>query len=408
MQTQRLTFEGATGATLSARLELPVDEHPVAFALFAHCFTCTKQYKAVVNISRALSRERIGVLRFDFTGLGESEGDFADTTFSSNVGDLVAAARYLKREYQAPSILIGHSLGGAAVLQAAHEIPECKAVVTIAAPCEPRQIMRHLKSSLAEIEERGAAEVLLAGRPFTITKKFLDDLNAQNMQKVIRTLKRALLVFHSPNDAIVGIENAARIIETAEHPKSYIELDGADHLLSREEDSRYVGAMVAAWAARYLAGGRIAVEREAPADGVMVRTARSRYHSEILARTHSLVADEPLAAGGTDTGPSPFELLMAALGACTTITLRMYADRKEWPLEEIRVSLGHRKLPPPEHTPGAEGRPREHEIAQDLELVGPLDGEQRARLLEIAHRCPVHRAVDAGLMMPMRLAEQAG
>ncbi len=404
MQTQRLTFKGATGAQLSARLELPVGEQPVAFALFAHCFTCTKQYKAVVNISRALSQERVGVLRFDFTGLGESEGDFAETTFSSNVGDLVAAARYLEREYRAPSILIGHSLGGAAVLQAAHEIPECKAVVTIAAPAEPRHVEKHLKSSIEDIENRGAAEVLLAGRPFTITKKFLDDLNAQNMAEVIRTLGRALLIFHSPSDAIVGVENAARIHETADHPKSYIELNGADHLLSREEDSHYVGAVIAAWASRYLGAGRLAVDREAREDGVIVRTAQSRYHTEILARTHSIVADEPLTAGGTDTGPSPFELLMAALGACTTITLRMYADRKQWPLEEIKVRLRHRKLPPAEHSAGAGGRPREHEIGHELELVGPLDAEQRARLLEIAHRCPVHRAVDSGVMMPMELA----
>lgn len=404
MQTQRLTFKGATGAQLSARLELPVGEQPVAFALFAHCFTCTKQYKAVVNISRALSRERVGVLRFDFTGLGESEGDFAETTFSSNVGDLVAAARYLEREYRAPSILIGHSLGGAAVLQAAHEIPECKAVVTIAAPAEPRHVKKHLKSSIEDIERRGAAEVLLAGRPFTITKKFLDDLNAQNMAEVIRTLGRALLIFHSPNDSIVGVENAARIYETADHPKSYIELNGADHLLSREEDSHYVGAVIAAWASRYLGAGRVAVDREAPEDQVIVRTAQSRYHTEILARTHSIVADEPLTAGGTDTGPSPFELLMAALGACVTITLRMYADRKDWPLEEIKVRLRHRKLPPAEQSTGAGGRPREHEIGQELELVGSLDAEQRARLLEIAHRCPVHRAVDAGVIMPMGLA----
>lgn len=404
MQTQRLTFKGATGAQLSARLELPVGEQPVAFALFAHCFTCTKQYKAVVNISRALSRERVGVLRFDFTGLGESEGDFAETTFSSNVGDLVAAARYLEREYQAPSILIGHSLGGAAVLQAAHELPECKAVVTIAAPAEPRHVKKHLKSSIEDIETRGAAEVLLAGRPFTITKKFLDDLNAQNMAEVIRTLGRALLIFHSPNDSIVGVENAVRIYETADHPKSYIELNGADHLLSREEDSHYVGAVIAAWASRYLGAGRVAVDRAAPEDQVIVRTAQSRYHTEILARTHSIVADEPLTAGGTDTGPSPFELLMAALGACTTITLRMYADRKEWPLEEVKVRLRHRKLRPAEQSAGAGGRPREHEIGQELELVGSLDAEQRARLLEIAHRCPVHRAVDSGVMMPMELA----
>ncbi len=404
MQTQRLTFKGATGARLSARLELPVGEQPIAFALFAHCFTCTKQYKAVVNISRALSRERVGVLRFDFTGLGESEGDFAETTFSSNVGDLVAAARYLEREYRAPSILIGHSLGGAAVLQAAHAIPECQAVVTIAAPAEPRHVEKHLKSSIEQIETRGAAEVLLAGRPFTITKKFLDDLNAQNMAEVIGTLGRALLIFHSPDDSIVGVENAARIYATAGHPKSYIELNGADHLLSREEDSHYVGAVIAAWASRYLGAAPAAIDREPPEDQVIVRTAQSRYHTEVLARKHSIVADEPLTAGGTDTGPSPFELLMAALGACTTITLRMYADRKEWPLEEIKVRLRHRKLPPAQQSAGPEGRPKEHEISQQLELAGSLDAEQRARLLDIAHRCPVHRAVDSGVLMPIELA----
>lgn len=402
MQTQRLTFEGSSGTRLSARLELPVGERPVAFALFAHCFTCTKQYKAVVNISRALSRARIGVLRFDFTGLGESEGDFAETTFSSNVEDLLAAARFLEREWEAPSILVGHSLGGAAVLQAAHDIPDCKAVATIAAPAEPRHIRKHLKSSLAEIETRGAAEVLLAGRPFTITKKFLDDLNARNMAEVIRTLRRALLVFHSPSDAIVGIDNAARIYEVADHPKSYIELDGADHLLSREEDSHYVGDVIAAWAARYLGAGAAPAARQAPEGQTIVRTARARYQTEILARTHSIVADEPLAAGGTDTGPSPFELLMAALGACTSITLRMYADRKEWPLEEIGVRLRHRRLPPSEQSVGAEGRAREHEISQEVELVGSLDAEQRERLMQIAHRCPVHRALHAGLILPMQ------
>lgn len=254
MQTQRLTFLGATGAKLSARLERPLEQQPIAYALFAHCFTCTKQYRAVVNISRALSQARIGVLRFDFTGLGESEGEFADSTFSSNVGDLVAAAQFMEREWEAPAILVGHSLGGAAVLHAAHHIPACKAVATIAAPASPEHVKRHLTSSLEEIETRGTAEVLLAGRPFTITRQFLDDLGAQNMAEVIRGLGRALLIFHSPDDKIVGPENGARIYETASDPKSFISLPGADHLLSRTEDSQYVGAVIAAWVTRYLAG----------------------------------------------------------------------------------------------------------------------------------------------------------
>ncbi|UCC81933.1 MAG: OsmC family protein [Gemmatimonadota bacterium] len=399
MQTQRLTFPGATGDVLSGRLELPVDEKPIGYALFAHCFTCSKNYKAVVDISRALAQARIGVLRFDFTGLGESEGDFSDTTFSSNVEDLIAAAQYMEREWEAPAILVGHSLGGAAVLQAAHHIPTCQAVVTIGAPAEPQHVIRQLKSSLNQIQECGSAEVEFAGRAFTIKKEFLEDLDRQNMEGVIRTLGRALLVFHSPADAVVGAENAATIYETAREPKSYISLDEADHLLSRSEDSHYVGAVIAAWATRYL-GAPALLDREesVPHGQAVVRTGQARYQTEILTAGHSLVADEPVSLGGTDSGPNPFGLLMAALGACTTITLRMYADRKEWPLEEIGVRLHHKKLEKRDS--------KTAEISQTLELVGPLSAEQRERLLEIAQRCPVHRALEKGVLMPVSLTEE--
>jgi putative redox protein len=410
MQTQRLTFENATGATLSARMELPVDRQPIAFALFAHCFTCSKNYKAVVNIARALAQAHIAVLRFDFTGLGDSEGDFSETTFSSNVSDLVAAADYLEREWQAPTILIGHSLGGAAVLQAAHRIPSAKAVVTIAAPADPSYITTHLQSSLAEIRRCGEAQVKLAGRPFKIRKDFLDDLDEQNMTEVIRTIDRALLIFHSPNDEIVGPENADRLYRTAREPKSYISLEGADHLLSRTEDSHYVGAVIAAWAGRYLgmpAPAGAGDDADQPAGDVSVRTGQARYHTEILAGKHALLADEPESAGGGDTGPTPWGLLMAALGACTTITLRMYADRKEWPLEEIGVELTHRRLDPADAPKNEAGLPKLHEIDQTLELVGPLDDEQRARLLEIAHRCPVHRGLESGIITHMEMATTA-
>ncbi|UCF19430.1 MAG: alpha/beta fold hydrolase [Gemmatimonadota bacterium] len=408
MQTQRLNFAGATGATLSARLELPVDEQPIAFALFAHCFTCSKNFKAAVNIARALARAQIAVLRFDFTGLGESEGDFAETTFSSNVDDLVAAARFLESEWQTPAILIGHSLGGAAVLQAAHRLPSAKAVATIAAPAEPAHVTKHLRSSLEEIRKCGAAEVLLAGRPFTIRKEFLDDLDQQNMAETIRKLGRPLFVFHSPSDTIVGPENGARIFELASEPKSYISLDGADHLLSRSEDSEYVGAVIAAWATRFLAVPLDIEAQKVSRGGVVVRTGRRRYHTEILAGGHTVVADEPEQVGGANTGPTPFELLQAALGACTTITLRMYADRKEWPLEEIAVRLRHRKLKPAEAPAHDQGQPRLEEITQTLDLSGPLDDEQRARLFEIAHRCPVHRALEAGVNTRMELADESG
>ena len=410
MQTQRLTFEGgAAGANLSARLELPADERPVAFALFAHCFTCSKQYRAVVNISRALAQAHIGVLRFDFTGLGESEGEFSDTTFSSNVDDLVAAARFLEREYDAPAILIGHSLGGAAVLQAAHRIPACRAVATINAPAEPKHVRRHLRSSLEEIEEHGVAEVLLADRPFMIKKEFLDDLNEQNMTDVIRNLGRALIVFQAPDDAIVGSENGARIYETAVNPKSYISLAGADHLLSRSEDSEYVGAIIAAWAARYLGGAdRGALEERLQEGQVFVRTGRSGYRTEIFAGGHALLADEPESLGGTDAGPTPFGLLMAALGACTTITLRMYADRKGWPLEEIGVRLQHDKLLPATSREPGGAATRTDEIGQTLELIGPLDAEQKERLVQIAHRCPVHKALEAGVILPLEMSQERG
>lgn len=405
MQTERLTFPGAEGINLSARLELPADERPLAYAIFAHCFTCSKNYKAVVNISRALASARVAVLRFDFTGLGESEGDFAETTFSSNVDDLVAAADFLRAEYEAPAILIGHSLGGAAVLQAASRVPTCKAVVTINAPAEPQHVKRHLTSSLEDIQKCGEAEVMLAGRPFTIRKEFLDDLREQNMSEVINALDRAILVFHSPSDAIVGIDNARRIYDTAREPKTFVSLQDADHLLSRPEDSEYVGAVIAAWVVRYIGvPKRAAREGQVPDGQVVVRTGRARYHTAILAGEHALVADEPKSVGGGDCGPNPFALLMSALGACTTITLRMYADRKDWPLDEIGVRLRHRKRAETEVEKANGETPVMNEISQVIELVGPLDDAQRERLLQIAQRCPVHRALAAGIALPVAIA----
>lgn len=408
MKTQRLTFEGATGAQLSGRLEMPIGERPIAYALFAHCFTCSKNYKAVVNISRALARSGVAVLRFDFTGLGESEGEFSETTFSSNIEDLVAAAEFLAAEREAPAILIGHSLGGAAVIRAAGRLPSVEAVVTINSPADPEQVKRHLKSSLEEIEETGHAVVSLASRPFTIKREFLEDVSRQNMTSALEELEAALMVFHSPDDEIVDFENAERIFATARSSKNFVSLQGADHLLTRPEDSEYVGALIAAWAARYLdAGERVAGDGEARqlSEGeAVVRTGRAHYHTEVLVGRHRLTSDEPEEAGGADTGPEPFGLLMSSLGACTTITLRMYADRKEWPLEEIGVRLTHRELTADESREAESGSARIHEISQRLELIGDLDSEQRGRLLEIAHRCPVHRALQAGLSAPIELA----
>jgi len=403
MVTERLTFPGANGAMLSARLELP-DSAPIAWALFAHCFTCSKNVRAAVAISRGLSARGIAVLRFDFTGLGESDGDFADTNFSSNVDDLVAASEFLATEYEAPSILVGHSLGGAAVLQAAARLPEVRAVATIGAPADPAHVLHLVEDSAEEIERRGAATVRIAGRAFCVKKQFLDDLNEANVQRVVGDLGRPLLVFHSPIDEVVGIDNAASLYTMARHPKSFVSLDTADHLLSDPRDSRYVAAVLTAWAGKYVretespeGGVRSESALTAPEGAVLTRTGTGTFRTDVQVRAHTMVADEPASVGGEDSGPTPYEYVLAALGACTSMTLQMYAGRKGWPLEEARVRLSHRRVHAKDCEACDENDDRLDEIAREVELIGPLDDEQNARLMEIADRCPVHRTLDAGI-----------
>jgi uncharacterized OsmC-like protein/fermentation-respiration switch protein FrsA (DUF1100 family) len=406
MRNQKITFDGAHGTPLSARLSLPPDGEAVACALFAHCFTCSKDLKPVVNISRALTQQRIAVLRFDFTGLGESEGDFADTTFTSNIEDLVAAAEYMGREFEAPAILVGHSLGGAAVLQAAAHIESVRAVATIGAPFDPAHVKHLFEGSLEEIEDRGEADVLLAGRRFTVGRQFVRDLDGHRMERAIAGLGRPLLIFHSPVDQTVGIDNAALIYKAARHPKSFVSLDDADHLLLNQRDSFYVGSVLAAWAHRYIEAPPEPETREAlrQDNRVAVRTGAGAFRTEILARGHSLIADEPAAVGGENLGPTPYDLLAAALGACTTMTLRMYAERKKWPLEEAVVRLQHSRIHAEDEERCEEGDARLDRIDREVTLVGPLDDEQRARLLEIADRCPVHRTLSAGVRIDTELA----
>ena len=391
MRSEKVFFQNADGLKLAAYLDLPIDGKPRAYALFAHGFTLTKHLKATTHINRALAAKGIAVLRFDFTGLAESEGDFADTNFSSNVSDIVSAARFLEQEYEAPQILIGHSLGGAAMFVAARDIPSAKAMATIGAPCDPSHITHIFKGREAELNEKGELEISIGGRPFRIKEQFLHDVQEAQTCAAIHDLKRALLIFHSPLDEIVDIKHAQRIYESARHPKSFVTLDKADHLLSQESDARYVGSVIATWADKYVPVREI--EWDAGAHAVRVRTGSS-YYTEIKSGGHGLLADEPIKVGGTDRGPTPYGLLLSSLGACTGITLRMYADRKGWDVEEINVYLNHEKIHAKDCEDCAEGMTGKIDrIERLIDVVGNLDDSQRQRLLEIADRCPVHRTL---------------
>lgn len=406
-KTSMVHFPGAMGHPLAARLDLPAGK-PAALALFAHCFTCSKDTLAASRISSALVRHGIGVLRFDFTGLGDSGGDFANTNFSSSVADLAAAAAWLRTEHTAPAILVGHSLGGTAVLAAAAQIPEAKAVATIGAPFDPGHVRRLLAPVTAEIEAAGEAEVSLGGRKFRVKKQFLDDIGGQNAHEMISRLRKALLIFHSPRDTIVDIDNAARIFMAARHPKSFVSLDDADHLLTRREDAEYVATVLAAWASRYIDAGSGKAVRETPPSGVVTVTEsdEGRFSQWITVGRHQLRADEPVALGGNDLGPSPYDLLLAGLGACTAMTLRMYADQKQWPLERVTVRLRHEKVHAADCEECETREGRIDRIERVIEVRGNLDESQRARLLEIANKCPVHRTLRSEIWIPTELAPQ--
>lgn len=406
MQFKKLAFTNVAGQELYGRLDLPAGKHPAAYALFAHCFTCTKDSKAAAYISRALTERNIAVFRFDFTGLGESSGDFADTTFSSNVADLVAAAEYLQAAHAGPQLLIGHSLGGAAVIRAAKQISGARAVVTIGAPSDPGHVTRHIQDHRDEIESRGVAQIDIAGRPFRIKKEFLDDLAQHRMSGAVRDLKRPLLVMHAPRDNTVGIDNAAAIFKEALHPKSFVSLDDADHLLSREQDAKYAGALIAAWADKYIEKASAGAETDSDsAWQVRTRIGAQGYTTDIAAGAHRLTADEPIAVGGADKGPTPYDYLLAALGACTVMTLRMYADRKKWPLEGVTVDLQHHKIHAKDCLECETAKGYVDRIEREVGLIGELAVDQQKRLLEIADRCPVHRTLNSEINIISRLKD---
>ena len=394
-QPVRLSFPGASGADLAARLDLPAG--PVrAYALFAHCFTCSKDLTASRAVSAALTRRGIATLRFDFTGLGGSEGDFASTNFTMNVGDLVSAAEFLRARYDAPSLLIGHSLGGAAVLVAARELPSVRAVATINAPADTAHVTGQFGRQLSVIRELGEAEVRLADRPFTIRRQFLDDLADHAVLEAARDLGRAYLNLHAPTDTVVGVENAEALYRAARHPKSFVSLDTADHLLSDKADAAYAADVIAAWAGRYL--DPMPADADDAVPDVRAReTGAGKFQTLVTVGRHHLIADEPESFGGLDTGPSPYALLAAALGACTTMTLRMYAERKGLPLDRALVRVAHEKVHEQDMermVGAADARP--DRFTRSITLEGPLDEGQRARLIEIANRCPVHKTLERG------------
>lgn len=404
MQIEHFTFTNSQGQQLAALLNRPLDE-PVAYALFAHCFTCGKDNLAAKRIAERLTAAGIAVLRFDFTGLGASEGEFANTHFSSNIDDLVAAADHLREIRRAPSILIGHSLGGAAVLAAASRVPEARAVVTIAAPCDPGHVTGLFKDRVEAIKAQGEVEVSLAGRPFRIRKEFLDDVAERQLDAEIANLRKALLVFHSPVDQTVGVENAAHIFTAAKHPKSFVSLDDADHLLTRRGDALYVADVIAAWANRYLDMAPTAVVSDAGERGVvLVRETRAgKFQQDVVIGTHRLIADEPASVGGLDSGPGPYDLLLAGLGTCTSMTLRLYAEHKKLPLDRITVRLTHDKIHATDCADCETKAGKVDRIERTIALEGALDDEQRQRLLEIADKCPVHRTLESEISIRTRL-----
>lgn len=404
MNIHKVFFTNKDKEQLAGRLELPLDQKPHNFVIFAHCFTCTKNLTAVKNVGRALTNAGFGVLRFDFTGLGESEGDFENTNFSGNVDDLIEAANFLEENYQAPTLIIGHSLGGAAAIFAASKLESIKAVAVINSPSDPSHVMHLLKDSEQEITKNGKARVNLGGVDFTIKKQFLDDLENNTLKDVVSDLKKALLILHSPQDNTVGIKNAEKIYIAAHHPKSFVSLDGVDHLLSKKEDSKYVGEVIAGWASRYV---EIPPAKEIKSKSKVAASLGQdeKFTTNLKVGDHYLIADEPKSFGGNNFGPSPYEFLSAGLAACTVMTIQMYARRKNWNVGNVSVHIDYSK----EHAIDCQECEKDSSkidtFKREIKLVGNLTDEQKAKLMQIADKCPVHKTLHSKTQIITKLVE---
>ncbi len=404
MNIHKVSFTNKDEEQLAGRLELPLNQEPHNFAIFAHCFTCTKNLTAVKNVGRALTEAGFGVLRFDFTGLGESEGDFENTNFSGNVEDLVEAAIFLEKNYRAPTLLIGHSLGGAAAIFAASKIKSIRAVAVINSPSHPSHVLHLLKNSELEINKNGKAKVNLGGIDFTIKKQFLDDLENKSLIDVVSSFGKALLILHSPQDPMVGIKNAEEIYKAAHHPKSFVSLDGVDHLLSKKEDSHYVGEVIAGWASRYV---EIPVQKEIKSKSKVAASLNvdDKFTTHLKLGDHYFIADEPKDFGGSNFGPSPYEFLSAGLAACTVMTIQIYAKRKKWEVENVTCHINYSKDHAVDCEHCEEDSAKIDTFTREIKLKGNLTDEQKKKLLEIADKCPVHKTLHTKTQVITKLVE---
>lgn len=394
MPRKNVRFENAAGLSLAGILDTP-SVTPSAYVLFAHCFTCSKNLKVANHLSGALTDAGLGVLRFDFTGLGQSDGEFGETTFSSNVSDLIHAARYLEEHHDAPRILVGHSLGGTAVLQAAPEIPSAVAVATIGSPSAPAHVSHMFEDAREELAANGEADVSLGGRTFRMKQSFLNDLERHQLPESIASLRKALLIMHAPLDDIVEIDNAGELFRHAKHPKSFVSLDSADHLLTREADSRYAGRVLAAWASRFLPETAAEPSVAGEDDEVVARTAASGFKTTLSVAGHPMLADEPLSYGGTNLGPTPYDYLSAALASCTSMTLRMYAEHKKLAFDAATVAVKHNKIHAEDCADCDTATGKVDEFRRTITIEGALTDAEKKRMLEIADRCPVHKTLHA-------------